>query len=226
VRCDAVLITVTTTKHICVPVWRRVGVIPRTLFTMCPLLVGCSNQPMTLEPTVYVDEAFSADESAHVSDGLDNWESSVPGVSFTRRTMSHDALRNVSPEANTIYIVRNSRPMDPDCPAMENGHRGMNSDQCAVTIEEDGLTRGVICVDAVWLDSVQATREAQGKDGWRSTVIHEVGHAFHLVHVKQGPSVMLPVYWSQEDRLTCEDLGNVSRIWGTSVPTDCVGQQP
>jgi hypothetical protein len=221
-----VLVTVTTTMRTRVPLWQQLASIPRTLLMTSPLLAGCSSQPMTLEPTVYVDEAFTADEAAHVTDGLDNWESSVPGVSFTRKTMSHDTLRNVSPEANTIYIVRNARPMDPDCPGVENGHRGMDADQCAVTIEEDDLTRGVICVDAVWLDGAQATRATQGKDGWRSTVIHEVGHAFHLVHVKQGPSVMLPVYWAQEDRLACEDLQQMSRIWATPVPAGCTAPAP
>jgi len=185
-------------------------------------MTGCAADPMTLQPTVYVDEAFSATEAAHVEAGLDNWESSVPQVSFARRTMSHEALRRVSPEANAIYIVRNTHPKDSDCPGMENGHYGMDDDQCGVTIEEDERTRGVICLNAVWLNDHQSSRAEQGIDGWKSTVVHEVGHAFHLAHDQAAPSVMMPVYWWQDDQLTCEDVKQLSGMWGIPMPKKCV----
>jgi hypothetical protein len=185
-------------------------------------LTGCAGDPMTLEPTVYVDEAFTATEAAHVTAGLDNWESAVPQVSFTRRTMSHEALRHVSPEANAIYVVRNTHAKDNDCPGIENGHHGMDDDQCGVTVEEDERTRGIICLNAVWLNDHQANRAEQGIDGWKSTVVHEVGHAFHLSHDQAAPSVMMPVYWWQDDRLTCEDVKQLSSMWGIPMPKNCV----
>jgi hypothetical protein len=185
-------------------------------------LTGCAADPMTLQPTVYVDEAFSATEAAHVKAGLDNWETSVPQVSFTRRTMSHEALRQVSPDANAIYIVRNTHAKDSDCPGIENGHRGMDDDQCGVTVEEDQRTRGVICLNAVWLNDHQSSRGEQGIDGWKSTVVHEVGHAFHLSHDEAAPSVMMPVYWWQDDQVTCEDVKQLSLMWGIAMPKKCV----
>src|SRR5260370_14485664 len=65
-------------------------------------LTGCAADPMTLQPTVYVDEAFSATEAAHVKPALANWETPRPQGSFMRPTMNPETLRDVSPDPHPI----------------------------------------------------------------------------------------------------------------------------
>jgi hypothetical protein len=174
------------------------------------LVLGAANcgGSMTPRPRVVVDSSFQAEDLAGIQRGLDAWEEAAPEtIHFTRDTADHAAIiemgRNV--DANTVYIVRNEKSLDPDCPA-----HGVPTGDAANNTRERFSGGSVICVDATYVNAWRS----HSTDVWKGIAIHEVGHSFYLEHDTSGePSAMVNAF-EHPAEVTCEDKRAFCRIWG------------
>lgn len=168
---------------------------------------------MTLHPSVYVDEHFTAEEVAGIWTGLHAWEAAVAEVHFTPVNMAYDDARTEAVTHNaddTVFIFRDALATE-DCPYQ------LGDSVVGETFWVHPSSTETICFLADYVNANGAR--------WAAITQHEMGHALGLQHGGtdgQGhlppPAAMATPYDAMSDHIECNDLVAITEAWGLAPP--------